>query len=242
MTEHSMRLDAYRALFDHSPRPTHAQVDDFVDYVAGKHSWYKHLPLVPPGRTFCLFLDPFAGFQWVKRTNGCWVPERIEDGDSLWHHAMMTTNEYRSRFDFLNVMSTTQPPAIHVMNAFEGADEPLVETPSEIPSEIATVCKVELTGVVHDYASSEWLWSRHFQSTEEMGALKAAFSWPEESGGKDIPRAIKALLAHIDQPPSALEATHFRPPIDTLIKPERLRQRRAMRDAIMQVLDVVYGA
>src|SRR3989442_90660 len=43
------------------PRPSPEQISSFVAYVAGAHSWYKHLPLTPPGVQFFFFLDPNAG-------------------------------------------------------------------------------------------------------------------------------------------------------------------------------------
>jgi hypothetical protein len=58
-----MDLVAYRALFATTPAPTPTQIDDFVAYVAGKHSWYKHLPLFPPGVDFVVYLDPGAGME-----------------------------------------------------------------------------------------------------------------------------------------------------------------------------------
>ena len=42
--------------------PTETQTNQFVDAVCNHHSWYKHLPLLPPGAQFVFFLNPHAGY------------------------------------------------------------------------------------------------------------------------------------------------------------------------------------
>ena len=51
-------MDEYRELVASLPLPSTDQTARFVDYVSGAHSWYKHLPLFPPGAPFVFFLDP----------------------------------------------------------------------------------------------------------------------------------------------------------------------------------------
>ena len=46
-------------------RPTAGQIDAFVQHVSAAHSWYKHLPLLPPGTPFFFYLNPNAGRETV---------------------------------------------------------------------------------------------------------------------------------------------------------------------------------
>jgi len=48
----------YRDLFADVLPPTAEQVRNFCGFVARAHSWYKKLPLVPPGEPFFLYLNP----------------------------------------------------------------------------------------------------------------------------------------------------------------------------------------
>ena len=65
------------------PLPTADQVENFVEYVAHTHSWYKHLRHNRPGNRFYFFLDQYAGWDRVimperdpelQGTNGTRIP------------------------------------------------------------------------------------------------------------------------------------------------------------------------
>jgi hypothetical protein len=45
----SLTLAQYVDLVSPVPPPTQQQKEDFADFVSHAHSWYKHLPLYPPG-------------------------------------------------------------------------------------------------------------------------------------------------------------------------------------------------
>ena len=51
-------LEEYREALEGVPRPTDEQIAGFAAFVCKAHSWYKHLPLLPPGVPFQFFLDP----------------------------------------------------------------------------------------------------------------------------------------------------------------------------------------
>lgn len=55
-------LDDYRRIVSNLPRPSDEQIENFVQFVCTAHSWYKKLPLFPPGVPFRFFVDPAAGF------------------------------------------------------------------------------------------------------------------------------------------------------------------------------------
>jgi hypothetical protein len=62
----SLSLEQYLALLDGAPAPTREERANFVEYVSHAHSWYKHLPLYPPGCPFYFFLDKYAGCDRVR--------------------------------------------------------------------------------------------------------------------------------------------------------------------------------
>jgi hypothetical protein len=49
------------------PIPTAEQINDFATYVAGAKSWYKHLPVHPPGSPMHFYLDSHAGRDRLRR-------------------------------------------------------------------------------------------------------------------------------------------------------------------------------
>jgi len=58
----TLSMDQYRALLADVPLPTKQQKENFVEYASHAHSWYKHLPLCPPGVFFNFFIDKYAGW------------------------------------------------------------------------------------------------------------------------------------------------------------------------------------
>lgn len=56
-----LSLEEYRKVIAPLPIPTLAQEQQFLEFVSNAHSWYKHLPYLPPGQPFQFFLDPAAG-------------------------------------------------------------------------------------------------------------------------------------------------------------------------------------
>jgi hypothetical protein len=63
-------LERYVSAFDALPKPTPDQLRAFPKYVSSAHSWYKHLPLLPPGVPFNFYLDPGAGMQRTITSDG----------------------------------------------------------------------------------------------------------------------------------------------------------------------------
>ena len=93
-----MDLDAYRGWIADVEPPTDAQIAAFADYVAGARSWYKHLPLTPPGKLFQFYIDPHAGVdRLVNRSGEVHLRMRTEQ-TTPFHYSWMTTAEYRERF------------------------------------------------------------------------------------------------------------------------------------------------
>ncbi len=92
-------MQEYVDLLSGLPIPSVEQINNFANYVSGAHSWYKHLPTVPPGSSFFFYLDPGAGFSQILRRNGhIDFQERKGKG---FHYSDLPTSEYRDRFGYL---------------------------------------------------------------------------------------------------------------------------------------------
>jgi hypothetical protein len=116
-------VDAYRELLPHIPTPTAEQTSRFADFVARAHSWYKHLPLFPPGAPFCFFLDPHAGEEMVVTRDRC----SFRDTTQLFHHCLVPTAEYHERYGYWQ-FATTHAPAFACGNNIFAKIPPGAET------------------------------------------------------------------------------------------------------------------
>src|SRR5918995_5505055 len=65
-----LTLPEYLSLISDIPLPTQQQKENFVEYVSHAHSWYKHLPLYPPGAPFYFFIDKYAGCDRLVSEDG----------------------------------------------------------------------------------------------------------------------------------------------------------------------------
>lgn len=236
-------LERYRSLFCGQPPPTKAQIANFVDYVARKHSWYKHLPLTPPGKRFLIYLDPGAGMQRFKHADGAQGYREIQADASLFHHAQLPTEEYRRRFGLLNVLDRGAPDfSLHSaaeVAYFEAAPGVLVDgKPMSVPAEVAFLGSVMVTGVLHDRSSEAWLWERQFKWLGRKAGdnLEPELRWPRASGGIAIVEAIRRILRE-----PAPTYRFFESAVDYLIAPERERQKRLMRQGAERIIALVYG-
>lgn len=79
------------------PAPTSEQTARFADHVADNHSWYKHLPLFPPGTSFVVFPNLHAG-RGVKMEGDRFEVHDIKQGDYFDHHSRLPTAEYLAQF------------------------------------------------------------------------------------------------------------------------------------------------
>ena len=77
----SLTLREYVDLVSDVALPTQLQKENFVEYVSHAHSWYRHLPLTPPGAPFYFFMDKYAGFdRWLSSDGTAILKERTERG------------------------------------------------------------------------------------------------------------------------------------------------------------------
>ncbi|MBT4823482.1 MAG: hypothetical protein HON70_47710 [Lentisphaerae bacterium] len=96
-----LNMQEYLDLVQSWERPTQTQIETFIGFVSVAHSWYKHLPLHPPGVPFHFFPDPWAGCDIVVLPRGR-VGARERVGDKGFHYTWMPTTEYRQKFGCLN--------------------------------------------------------------------------------------------------------------------------------------------
>src|SRR4051812_371805 len=77
------------------PRPTLQQIGEFVEYVSTAHSWYKHLPLIPPGSPFTFYLDPNAGCEWIENGSRSHFRERLANAPERerFHYTWQPTSD-----------------------------------------------------------------------------------------------------------------------------------------------------
>ncbi len=233
-------LARYRRLFDERMAPTDAQIDAFVDYVCGKHSWYKHLPLTFPGMRFVVYLDPSAGMRLIQHPNGRMELASIDEDDARFHHAMLPTVTYRERFGLLRVEDAGAPSfSLHGESGTEYAESGagvLADGRFErLPTEIVFAGSVEVTALIHPRGSEPWLWKRYFEQLGERCDLDT-LNWPRESGGSEILRAIHCLYRDSRQSGAGYDRA-----LEHLLAPERQRQRQRLRDAVVRVVERTFG-
>jgi hypothetical protein len=201
------------------PRPSEQQISNFIDYVAAAHSWYKHLPLLPPGIDFYFFFDPNSGCDLVIESGNAHYRERKKHG---FHYSAIPTAEYRNRFGYLEYFSSagttvlasdpesvvaTTPSRAQVrwpqggdvdelLDSIEQAEAagPRILTQDQhwvaLPQEILVASRVQLTAVIYPAFSGVSVW--RWAATRLPGTDRSALGWPEETGGPD------ALLKILD--------------------------------------------
>jgi len=82
------------------PRPSANHIAAFAEFVAGAHSWYKHLPL-HPDVPFVFFVDPNAGRQVVHTRAGETAVLEVTDDDPRFHYTWKTTKVQLEQFGHL---------------------------------------------------------------------------------------------------------------------------------------------
>jgi len=96
-----MAKPSYLDIIRQYPVPTATQTREFAEYVAGAHSWYKHLPVYPPV-PFCFYLDPNAGRSMVFSETGEMGFEDIVDESTRFRYTWQLTETYRKRLGYWN--------------------------------------------------------------------------------------------------------------------------------------------
>ncbi len=247
-------LARYRAMCQRLPRPTEAQIEAFARHVAEAHSWYKHLPLNPPGRPLQFFVDPHAGLQRVLCAEG--RLDHFEREKQGFHYSWIPTREYRKNFGHLaySRSSGMMVGLPDIDGDIEiGSDEaPIVGDPETghlglVPEAILKLGQQHVTGMIHSCA-----FDHHFLGAMiRCGRLK---SWPAASGGEQALQRIRERCEYLGEGFDRLEpaspeerqeaqdilSPYVDLPLYRLLEPERRRRLDAMAEAIRRVIQEVW--
>jgi hypothetical protein len=250
-----LTLGKYRELLADVPTPTREQLEAFARFVSTAHSWYKHLPLLPPGAPMTFFLDPGAGAQLIVDRRG--RIRQVNRRKHGFHYSWRPTAEYRERFghaafargagtgtlvsliraDRTQLVPSDVEPAIFVEDRAA-----LVA----LPDEVLEAGVAYLSGIVHPRASFPPLWRRR-RNLDDATRV----DWPAESGGAAGLQRILDRVQALAAAPNLIEPPPEPPPDDRgwlqscdfalyrLLTPERERQQRAIVTALEQVIDLV---
>lgn len=248
-----LTLTDYVSLTAALPTPTLKQMEDFARFVSHAHSWYKHLPLLPPGVPFHFFIDPFAGMQRVVAPNGTLqLTERVGKG---FHYSWLPTEEYRNRFGYLafvqsfsSSISLLQSDGQRLIPTDDAAYifDPVKQLYFGLPSVVWETGAVRVSGIVHTLAGNYDLW-------RYVCELKSLPDWPEESGGMQCLQGIISRCRTIFGDNSKVVQLSFEDPavhhnydlccvdwpLQQLIEPERQRQQRHMVEAMHRMLELL---
>lgn len=191
----ALTLRQYVELLAQTPLPTEQQKQNFVEYVSHAHSWYKHLPLYPPGAPFYFFIDKYAACdRLVSRDGTAVIKDRIESG---FHYSDYPTAKYRNLFGHLayscgygsKVIPLSKGPMViphDDLTAVPGDDARMYQLPPEVVEAGVT----HLTAVIHNHSAYNPLW------LEYMPKDPQEIDWPEESGGR---LALEKILSHSEK-------------------------------------------
>lgn len=221
------------------PRPSDEQIDDYVQFVCNAHSWYKHLPLLPPGVPFRFFIDPNSGCDRVVRAGGHVTYEERTEHSARFHYTWMTTSKYRDRFAHL-AYDTDAAPEFALVSAGEAreyAAGPIFATKGvayRIPVEVAEAGSVLLTAIVHSLTPRVWVW-QHFLPPEQFRR------WPSDTGGEKTLAEILGVCEREARQNDRLK-DEICEDLVRLLEPERKRLQHEMGKAIRRMVQLVYDS
>lgn len=246
----SFTLAEYVNLIANVPPPTQQQKENFAEFVAHAHSWYKHLPSWLPGAEFFFFIDKYAGCDRVVMGDGtAAIAERKKRG---FHYSDIPTDQYRARFGHLafscgygtTVYLAGKGPVVMPRDgalAVLGDDAELYD----LPPQIVEAGVALLTAVIHTHSGAPgWI-------QRPRGEVE----WPQESGGQAVVEKIFARWREMEEPTFEPEKNRIDESLvlsnphlffvdrvlHELLTPERRRQYREIVKAIDRVCEVIDG-
>ena len=242
-----MDIDAYRALADAVAVPSDRQIEAFADFVASAHSWYKHLPLQPPGVAFHFYLDPNAGMDQLVHASGeVTVRTRTPDTESF-HYGWMTTADYRERFGCLafscaagsSVFGTDlvgEETVLVDSNTLHPVLQVDRDSTMRPPKQILDAGTCSLTALVHPRATGS-LVAMRLASRERKRPMAPGVN-------DEIWDAIKGLWerqqGRAADEEDRIEAMAANPEWAALVQQQRAQHRQAMIDAMRRMRSMVF--
>lgn len=238
------------------PRPTAPQIAEFVEYVATAHSWYKHLPLLPPGLPFAFYLDPNAGREWIENGSRRRFRDRVPNAPAgeRFHYTWQPTSDYIARFGYLTyfanagtsfrvpmkegVLDTASAPRIQVENR-----RWMVVNRSwiTVPEDVRRQGTVYLTAVIHPIAQrvTDLFFGQYRAKTfDRMHRDILAY---DDSRTDEIAREAIGLLRRVLHYLGQEKALPDVVELESRVLPAwALLQKRQMSQAIHGMLDCIY--
>lgn len=235
-----LELAAYRALVGDLRAPTHSQIEAFADYVSEAKSWYKQLPLRPPGESFQFYIDPYAGFDRLLLQSGeVRLRERTAE-TPVFHHSWLPTAEYRERFGHL-AFACTAGSALFQTEEVDGGPALLNNNPTApviqlertraalAPTEILQAGQCRLTALVHPRQGE----------AEMLRRLSCALV---ELGGADDDSLWTAIVRRSQAVARAGYRSVKDGELAALVEMQRLEEHRAMTAAMGRMCALAFGA
>lgn len=245
-------LSQYRELVAQLTKPSLLQMQEFAEYVSHLHSWYKHLPLLPPGVPFQFFLNPTAGMDLITGAEGTiHATARAEAG-----HRFLPTTEYRERFGYLACSRSRgtfiAPPNSRLITQFIESDnavfvfDPDTQSVLQLPEVVIEAGSTFISGIVHTFGANHHLWREMIfenilESIEESeGLLSIAKIRDRCRFLQDNPSQVERLAPDALVPKQDPYLTSVDFPLYQILEPERQRQRAGMVEAMKRVIEMVY--
>ena len=242
-----MDIDTYRLLVSVARPPTDGQIEAFADYVAAVHSWYKHLPMPPPGVDFHFYIDPNAGMDHLIHASGeVTVRARTPDTESF-HYSWMTTADCRERFGCLafscaagsSVFGTDLLGEETVFvdgNTLHPVLQVDRDSAMRLPKQILEMGTCSLTALVHPRATARLVATRLVSrmrkspvapaiKDEIWDAIKGLWDRQQDGAASDEDR-IEAMAAN--------------PEWVALVQQQRASHRRSMIEAMRRMRSVAF--
>jgi hypothetical protein len=174
-------------------RPTTEQYGAFGDYLRRAHSWYKHLPLLG-GRQFVVFVSPDAGIGRLVAKLHSATPDtatgytlmtpsdgpEFTDEHPRLHYGWKTTQEYRSRFGYLDYMYRQNSGEPYARDA---------GLPMRLPVQVEERCGFVLFPYISGMFIEAVTWSIHAEAIEQ---LRAGVAHPSREQVLELARLAKA--------------------------------------------------
>lgn len=239
-------MTAYIELVKELPSPTDAQMQAFAKYLSEARSWYKHLPLRPPGRRFYFYLHPDAGRARVLLASGrTLMVERTSDTSSC-HYSSMTSEMYREQFGYLAFSgpSNTGVFTTVVVDGKEGMLDcnpalPVIQVSPDAarrpPQDVLAAGECQVTGLVHPYFQAF-----PFRQQRIIKRLSTVQLQSVDPTWAPIVERCQALAA-VD----LVGSTGFEESLDSdltqLVARKRTEHLNAMVEAMQRACELVYG-
>lgn len=242
-----MPLARYLDLASRLPLPTHGQLEAYVKRIRNERSWYKHLPILPPGRSFRFFLDPGAGMSRVVREDGQFGVQPRSDAE-LYHHAWLSTDETRARFGHLSY-AVVSPGSEVLDHHVPSVLDPELGIDVHLPREALEAARTDVSGLIHPHGTNHALIL--------LQSRICAPVWPSETGGEDQAEKVLARCRAIVESGTPLEPAPADATLDEetrwalqfsdwtlhqMLASERQRQHEGMMKAALRAVEFAHGA